>query len=194
MSPVVLVRQGSLTDGDEDVLVNASNTNVALGSGVSAAIAKACGPGYQEHIKQALDARFGGPMPPAEVLVTDAGAHPRAKWVAHVAVMDYRPGAPAGTTPSRGRIREACEKLWRALEAIDSPSPLGVAMVALGAGVGGLGVRAPTEEACDTLRAHLAVTPGSWIGKVVFYGYALHEFIAVKEVVHEKLHEHRGHD
>jgi O-acetyl-ADP-ribose deacetylase len=182
----VLARQGSLTDGDEDVLVNASNTNVALGTGVSGAIARACGPGYQEQIRAALGARFGGPMPPGEVLVTGAGAHPRAKWIAHVAVMDYRPGSPAGMAPTRGRIREACTKLWRAIEAIEAQGPLRVAMVALGAGVGGLGVRAPTELACETLREHLELTPASKIGRVVFYGYMLHEFMTVEEIVKER--------
>jgi O-acetyl-ADP-ribose deacetylase (regulator of RNase III) len=184
-----------LTDGDEDVLVNASNTNVALGSGVSHAIYVACGADeYQKHIKAALGAKFGTAMPPGEVLVTDAGKHPRAKWVAHVAVMDYRPSSPAGMSPSLGRIRHACVKLWDAIERIEAPGPLSVAMVALGAGVGGLGVRAPTEAACDTLLAHAQAHPGSKIGKVVFYGYMLHEFMTVQEVVNEKAHGHAGHD
>jgi O-acetyl-ADP-ribose deacetylase (regulator of RNase III) len=196
-----------LTEGDEDVLVNASNTNVALGSGVSRAIYLACGADeYQKHIKAALGAKFAGvwggsaepqleaAMPPGEVLVTDAGKHPRAKWVAHAAVMDYRPGSPAGMSPSIGRIRGACVKLWDAIERIEAPGPLSVAMVALGAGVGGLGVRAPTEAACETLLVHVQAHPGSKIGKVVFYGYMLHEFMTVQEVVNEKAHGHAGHD
>jgi O-acetyl-ADP-ribose deacetylase (regulator of RNase III) len=202
-----------LTEGDEDVLVNASNTNVALGSGVSRAIYVACGAdAYQKHIKEALGAKFGGvwggsaertrsaepqlgaSMPPGEVLVTDAGTHARAKWVAHVAVMDYRPGSPAGASPTIGRIRGACVKLWEAIERIEAPGPLSVAMVALGAGVGGLGVRAPTEAACETLLAHAEAHPGSKIGRVVFYGYSTVEFMAVQEVVNEKTHGHAGHD
>ena len=38
MPLTIEVVQGSLTDGDERVLVNASNTNAMLGSGVSGAI------------------------------------------------------------------------------------------------------------------------------------------------------------
>jgi O-acetyl-ADP-ribose deacetylase (regulator of RNase III) len=38
----VLVTQGSLTEGTETLLVNASNTNARLGSGVSGAIGAAC--------------------------------------------------------------------------------------------------------------------------------------------------------
>src|SRR5206468_3941367 len=139
MSLVVQVRQGSLTDGDETVLVNASNTNGQLGTGVSAAIRAACGNGFQEKIVAALQARFGGPMEPGEVLVTDAGTHPRARHVAHVAVMDYREGFTGSSYPAVELIRGACVKLWRTLEAVDG-GPHSVAMVALGAGTGGLGV------------------------------------------------------
>jgi O-acetyl-ADP-ribose deacetylase (regulator of RNase III) len=172
--PRVAVVQGSLTDGSETLLVNASNTNVRLGSGVSAAIRQACGAGYQAHIDEALTARFGGPMEPGDVLVTDAGAHPRAKWVAHVAVMDYRSGFGM---PTLEVIRRGCENLWRAIDAL--PDRVTVAMVALGAGTGQLGVREPTRIACETLTQRS--TPR--VEGVTFYGFMLHEFLAMADVV-----------
>ena len=187
MGVQVSLRQGSLTDGDEDVLVNASNTGVMLGSGVSAAIRAACGAGYQEHIASLLRERFGGPMKPGDVLVTDAGRATRARFVAHVAVMDYRPGSPEGAPPTLDRIRTGCRNLWRAIDAIDTDGPLSVAMVALGAGVGGLGVTDPVEIAYDTLFEE----DRAKIGHVVFYGYAPHEFRAIEEVV-RKRHGHAG--
>lgn len=178
--PRIRVVRGSLTDGDESVLVNASNTNVALGSGVSAAIRAACGPGYQEHIQRALEETFGRAMEPGEVLVTDAGAHPRARWVAHVAVMDYREGA-ASPSPTVATIEAGCRRLWEAVEALGEEST--VAMVALGAGVGGLGVREPTRVACETLRAHLAATPGSVLRGVTFFGWSEADEATIAEVV-----------
>ncbi len=178
----VSVIQGSLTDGSELVLVNASNTNLILGSGVSGAIRRACGDDYQERIQSALKARFGGPMGPGDVLVTDAGAHGRAKWVAHVAVMDYRPGADV-VRPTLDRIRTGCERLWDAIELIGAKGPLSVAMVALGAGVGGLSVRESTQIACETLKAHMAIHAQSRIERVVFYGLQLHELVEMAEVV-----------
>ncbi|MHB8876982.1 MAG: macro domain-containing protein [Myxococcaceae bacterium] len=96
----IALRQGSLTQGDDSVLVNASNTNGQLGTGVSAAIRKACGAGFQTKISSALERRCGGPMRPGEVLVTDAGSHPRAKFVVHVAVMDYREGFTGASFPT----------------------------------------------------------------------------------------------
>lgn len=87
----VALKQGSLTDGDETLLVNASNTNLQLGSGVSGAIRKACGTTFQAALDELLEKR-GGPLEPGDVVLTNAGAHRRARYIAHVAVMDYRGG------------------------------------------------------------------------------------------------------
>lgn len=181
----VRVAQGNLTAGDELVLVNASNTQGDLGSGVSAAIRVACGPGFQAEIHRALTERFGGPMPPGAVLLTHAGKHPRARHVAHVAVMDYREGFSGRSRPTLELIRSACATLWRELEALPrlTEGPLSVAMPALGAGTGQLGVRGPTAAACETLAEHVAATPATQLGRVVFYGYELHEYIAVVDEV-----------
>jgi len=50
----VLVRTGNLCQCECDVIVNASNTQLMLGTGVSAAIRESCGPGFQEHLDQQL--------------------------------------------------------------------------------------------------------------------------------------------
>lgn len=179
----VSIAQGSLTDGDALVLVNASNTNAQLGTGVSAAIRAACGPGYQKHLGEELQRQKGGPMAPGDVLVTDAGTHPSAKWVAHVAVMDYRTADFGAAVPTLDRIRMACERLWDAVETVPGEGPLSVAMVALGAGTGGLGVREPTRIAAETLKAHVAIFKATRLAQVTFYGYQLNEFLAMAEVL-----------
>ena len=185
MTTDIALAQGSLTDGAELVLVNASNTNAALGSGVSGAIRVACGRGYQANIQAALQRDFGGPMKPGQVLLTDAGAHPSAKYVAHVAVMDYREGFTGTSFPTLDVIRTGCEQLWDVIEAKVNAARVSVAMVALGAGTGNLGVRDPTRIACETLKSHLAIHHQSRIARVVFYGYELHEHLAMAEVVTE---------
>lgn len=179
----IIIRQGSLTDGDESVLVNASNTNAQLGTGVSAAIHQACGKGYQEKILAELERQFHGPMQPGQVLLTDAGTHPRAAWVAHVAVMDYREGFNGSSFPTVDRIRLACERLWDVIEAIPDEGTHSVAMVALGAGTGNLGVAEPTRIAAQTLKAHVAIHPNTRIDRVTFYGFQLPEYIAVAHVL-----------
>lgn len=172
----VRVTHGSLTDGDETVLVNASNTNLQLGSGVSHAIRVACGGGYQAQLNAVLEKR-GGALEPGEVVMTDAGKHPRAKWVAHVAVMDYREGVHGSTFPTLDRVSRGTDSLWAQIEALGQD--VSVAMVALGAGTGGLGLVDTIRIACVSL---LALRPKR-ISRVTFYGYALHEFIAMAGVV-----------
>ena len=70
------VWHGSIGDADVDVLVNASNTILKLGSGVSHAIRLSCGPEFQPHLDEVLAARGGG-IEPGDVVLTHAGAHPR---------------------------------------------------------------------------------------------------------------------
>lgn len=182
----VEVRQGSLTDGNESVLVNASNTNAQLGSGVSSAIRAACGKGYQQYLFDALQRVFGGPMAPGEILFTNAGTHPHAKWVAHVAVMDYRDGFNGSSFPTMERIERACERLWPRIDSLGGPQS--VAMVALGAGTGNLGVVEPMRIAAQTLRR----TATKHIERVCFYGFALQEYVATAEVIASEFPEVRA--
>lgn len=179
----ISLRQGSLTDGDETVLVNASNTNARLGSGVSAAIRNACGPGYQAFLDAELARQFGAAMTPGEVMVTHAGGHPRAKFVAHVAVMDYRDGFGGNSFPTLDIIRAGCERLWRSVERLPGDERHSVAMVALGGGTGGLGVTNPTRLAAATLAAYLEQVPASRIERVTFYGYQFVEYVAMAHVL-----------
>jgi O-acetyl-ADP-ribose deacetylase (regulator of RNase III) len=183
MTPTLAVIHGSLTQGDEDVLVNASNTQGELGSGVSGAIARACGPGFQAVVSAALKEAFGASMAPGDVLLTSAGKHARARHVAHVAVMDYRNGFTGSSYPTLATVERGCALLWNALETLPSPSPLSIALPALGAGTGQLGVRGPTQVACRTLAAHVEKHPQSRISRVVFYGFDLPEFLNIQDEV-----------
>jgi O-acetyl-ADP-ribose deacetylase (regulator of RNase III) len=165
-------------EADVDVLINASNTIGRLGSGVSAAIRVACGPGFQNVIDASLESR-GGTVEPGDVWITTAGSHPRARYVAHVAVMDYRDDSTAPRGPDEHRIHRGCTHLWNALDALPYERPLSIGMVALGAGTGALGVRMPTEVAVRTLLAHVAAHPTTCIASVVFHGYDLVEYLNV---------------
>jgi hypothetical protein len=56
---------------------------------------------------------------------------------------------------------------------------LSVAMVALGAGTGNLGVREPTRIGAETLKAHFAIFPAPRIDRVCFYGFQPVEHLAM---------------
>lgn len=176
----IQVKKGSLTDGCEQVLVNASNTIGVLGSGVSGAIRCACGPLFQQSIYSKLSAIYGGPMTPGDVLITDAGNHPYAKWVTHVAIMDYRSGV-SDPYPTKETIQRGCENLWASVETLPGQS-LTVAMVALGAGTGGIDIRQSVSIACDTLW-HAVTNRQSKITQVVLYVYTDSEYAAATEIV-----------
>ncbi|MBN1960244.1 MAG: macro domain-containing protein [Deltaproteobacteria bacterium] len=179
---IIKVQQGDLTQGDSLVLVNASNTNGILGAGVSAAISRTCGKELQTTITNALTKKFVGPMQPGDILITDAGKHPKAQFVAHVAVMDYRQGFNVDPFPTVQTIKLCCQNLWQTLEQLQADK-ITVAMVALGASTGQLGVRFPTEIACETLKAHLNSNTQSKIGEVTFYGYQPHEYTIMLEII-----------
>lgn len=177
----IKVRNGSLTGGEETLLVNASNTEARLGSGVSHAIRLACGEGYQESIVAQMHQKFGGSMEPGDVFITDAGTH-AATFVAHVAVMDYR--NTGGTPfPNADRIRKGCVGLWNAIAELDAA--VTVAMVALGGGTGQMGVATPTQIACETLKTHVEAREASNIDGVTFYGWTLPEYLAMAASVQE---------
>ena len=170
----IRVWHGSIGDADVDVIVNASNTQLRLGSGVSAAVAASCGAGFQARLTALREERWPGGMEPGDVVLTDANAHPRAKHVAHVAVMDYRDRPDARPRPDDVRIERGCTELWRQLAAL--PAPVSVGMVALGAGTGGMGLRDSVSIACRALARQLEADAGA-INEVVFVAYDGLEFV-----------------
>lgn len=166
---IVRVWHGSIGAADADILVNASNTLLRLGSGVSYAISQACGPGFQRVLDELLAAEHGGSVEPGAVVLTGAHHHPRARHVAHVAVMDYRAGAHVVARPDEARLREGYEALFAALSALPG-GPHSVALVALGAGTGGFGLRPSVALACESLRRHLD-RGASNLSQVLFVAY-----------------------
>jgi O-acetyl-ADP-ribose deacetylase (regulator of RNase III) len=178
------VVQESPTRGSELLLVCSASTTCRMDRGEAGAVDSACGLGFEAHVQHELVEQHGGPMEPGDVLVTDAGAHPTACYVAHAALVDDREGIPSGRRlPDMERVAACCERLWPAIEAIDEFGSISVAMVALGAGAGELGVRLPTDLACRTLAQHLRTHPDSRIGDVTFYSRALLEHVNMTEVV-----------
>lgn len=182
-STPIEVMHGDIAAADADVLVNASNTGAWLGSGVSAAIARSCGAGFQDHIRRELVERFKGDMEPGEAFITDAGTHPRAKWIAHVAVMDYRDGHEDDAKPTLERIERGTRRMLDLLEELPAAS-LSLAMVALGRGTGGLGLRDSVRISARALRDHLAVRSAK-IAKVLFVGWSFPDYANMLDEVRQ---------
>lgn len=169
-----LVRQSSITEATEELLVHGGNTAGQL----TGALRATCGHGYQNQVYSALARTYGGPMPQGSVLITDAGRHPRARHVAHVAVVDYSP-LGAASCPTLGAVRRCCANLWSAIEALPE-TRISVAMVQLGVGLG-IGVRQATEAVCSTLKSHRERRDHSVIEGVTLYAAELAHYLAAVE-------------
>ena len=141
MGRVTLV-EGDITEADVDAIVNAANSALVLGSGVAGAIRDNGGPTIQAE----CDAH--GPVEVGAAARTGAGDLP-AKWVIHAASM--APGGASSEESVRASLRASIEL---AVEA----GATTMAVPAIGAGVGGLGLQRcaeiSIEEARKALDAH----------------------------------------
>ena len=115
------VIQGDIAAQSADVLANAANTSLRMGSGVAGALKRAAGSGLPK------EAVSKGPVDLGEVAATDAYALD-AEWVIHAAAM------PDGGQATAGSIRDATRNTLRLADELDAES---LVMPALGCGIAG---------------------------------------------------------
>lgn len=126
-------------------ILNASNPHVALGSGVSGAIAEACGGvNYQAVVRTVWEDEFDEPLQPGDCLVTGPGHATAFRWVLHVPAVDYRvrdPETGGSSGPSRVRActRVALDRAAELAKTHDIKGRFVLGVPLLGAGHGGLG-------------------------------------------------------
>lgn len=137
------IRQGDISDQpDVEAIVNAANTDLAMGSGVAGAIRRRGG----EEIDR--EARAKGPIPLGGAATTGAGRLPN-KWVIHAAAMGYRPEDEkvpkrAGSLSSAAIIRDATVNSLKRAEEAGARS---IAFPALATGVAAF----PVDECADAM-------------------------------------------
>lgn len=137
---------GDIITAKADYIVNASNTAMRLGSGVSGALKRVCGSELERAMQEALNKRLNlGSLTQGEVLKTasfglEAGA------ILHAAVMNYTDKS-APKAPSLDTIRQILKNIQKLIladiasksKASKSPSEgISLALPLLGCGVGGL--------------------------------------------------------
>ncbi|QCC50584.1 macro domain-containing protein [Halapricum salinum] len=115
------VIQGDIAAQSADVLVNAANTSLRMGSGVAGALKRAAGSGLPK------EAVAKGPVDLGAVAATDA-YDLDAEWVIHAAAM------PAGGQATAESIREATRNTLQTADELDAES---LVMPALGCGIAG---------------------------------------------------------
>jgi len=163
---------GSITDAGlgAHAIVNASNPDVVLGSGVSGAIRAACGgPPYQDEVSARFDEEFGEPLTADECLVTGPGASDAFRWVLHVPSVDYRTpdpetGRPSGPTRIRSCTAALLAEATRLAEEHGLTGQMVVGVPLLGASHGLQGEVA----SADCMMEAIAKSGGDTIAEVRF--------------------------
>ncbi len=146
----VRIQEGDITELEVDAIVNPANTRLQLGAGVAGAIRAKGGPSIQAECDR------HGPIALGEVAVTGAGAL-RAKCIIHAAGMELG-GRVEEDTLRAVTLRCLAEAERRGLRALALP--------AIGAGIGGLGMQRCAEIMLDVVESHLA--RGSTLEEVRF--------------------------
>ena len=150
----VAVERGDITDWDVDAIVNAANSTLAMGTGVSAAIKRKGGVLIEE------EALRQGPIEVGEAVLTPGG-NLMATHVIHAAAM----GPDLKTDPDTiGRTTRAV------LALADKHRLTSIALPALGTGVGRVAPAAAAEAMLTAVVSHLK-SAKTTLKRVVFVLY-----------------------
>ena len=140
MSYSIKVKQGNLLNEEADFIVNASNTKLILGSGVSMAFKRHCGIELQTEMNGVLNSIDGG-LQQGDVVATSAGKATNFIYSLHVAVMNYNQGVKYNEkNPTISTIEKALQNienylLWYANKKSNN---MKLVLPLMGCGIGGL--------------------------------------------------------
>ena len=171
-----VVQQGNLlSEEDATFIVNASNTKLLLGSGVSMAFTRHCGRRLQEEMLQSLTS-IGESLEQGDVVATSSGDALNFKYALHAAIMNYNIDT-RGTdkVPTLDVIQRSLMNIeeyleWYANKNINEPMKLVLPL--MGCGVGGLDKGDVIE-----LYHEFFIREVSFNCKVVIYGYTQEDYV-----------------
>lgn len=149
MGRITLI-EGDISAQEVDVIINAANKELLLGSGVAGAIRERGGPSIQRECDE------HGPIAIGEAAITGAGEL-AARYVVHAASM------ARGGLATEESVRDS---LQRSLELAAEHGSVSVACPAIGAGAAGLSLQLCAEILLEEARNHLDA--GSSIEEIRF--------------------------
>ncbi len=181
MSYNCIAKPGNLLkEEDATFIVNASNTTLQLGSGVSSAFRKVCGAVMQiemlEKYKSLQQKLYKG-----DVIATSSGQATNFKYALHAAVMDYNDGVLGiDKLPTLDSIHTILQNIepylkWYADNHYNEPMKLVLPL--MGCGVGRLDVKKVLEIYKSFFSKEV-----SYQCEVVVYGYSAENYELAKEV------------
>jgi len=190
MSYYCIVKQGNLLNEENATfIVNASNTKLILGSGVSMAFAQHCGRELQAEMLQGLR-NIGESLIQGDVVATSSGQANNFKYALHAAIMDYDIGTKHNDkAPSLEIIRHSLVNIEGYLEwyAQKSTKPMKLVLPLMGCGVGGL----PKQDIVK-LYSIFFEREVSFDCEVVVYGYSKEDYDLIKPICVQESKAHNN--
>jgi len=164
----VTIKQGNVVLEKADFIVNPSNTDPILGSGVSNAFRVHCKRDLQKEMKK------HAPIKKTEVVITPSFAD-NFKYALHVAIMDYHSNNPY---PTLDDIKKALENIEKK---ISKYAPCKMAIPLIGTGVGGL-----NKEDVIKIYKKFFERKIEFDCEVVIYGYSKSDYELIKKIFNKK--------
>ncbi len=158
---------GSIVDCPTAAIVNAANSKLALGSGVSGAIRDACGgKEFQDECIEAVEDQAGGNLDLSGVAMTSGGSS-QYKWILHAATLDFSKGQYTSKEVAKKCMLNALKVADEIVEENDLDK-LSIGVPLFGSDVGGLSVTESCEAMCAGMKTFFKGCPDSLINQIVF--------------------------
>jgi len=149
----LIIKKGNLVlENNADFIVNASNTNLILGSGVSMSFFRHCGHELQLQMNELLSEihSSGYLLKKGDVVPTKSGKATNFKHALHVAMIDGNRGVHfTKTRPTINDIRKSLVNIEKTIieyAQIHDKNEVSLVLPLLGCGVGGLNKKDVVEE------------------------------------------------
>jgi O-acetyl-ADP-ribose deacetylase (regulator of RNase III) len=175
------VKPGNLLkEENATFIVNASNTKLQLGSGVSSAFRKVCGVVMQMEMLDKYKS-LEQELQKGDVIATSAGKATNFKYALHAAVMDYNTGVKGiNKLPTIDTIKIILQNIepylqWYADN--HNNTPMKLVLPLMGCGVGGL----DTEEVLEIYKSFFS-REAPYLCEVIVYGYSTKNYSLAKKV------------
>ena len=175
-----IIKQGNLLEEDNATfIVNASNTKLILGSGVSMAFKHHCGNILQQEMNTKLQTM--GKLQKADVVATSSGRAKNFKYALHVAVMDYNKRvSPEQKVPTVQDIRTALINIEKYIKWYIENNNKNIKLVLplIGCGIGGL-----NKEDIIKLYKEFFCRDVAFRCEVVIYGYNIQDYKKILKIM-----------
>jgi len=170
----IIIKKGDLlAEIDATFIINASNTTLTLGSGVSMAFKRHCGLELQEEMLKALQIK--GRLNKGDVVRTPSCAS-NFKYALHCSVMDYNQGLK-DKNPTLQTIEDILENIENEIKNyhLHFEEKIKIVLPLLGCGVGGL----EKKEVIKLYKKHFS-KECRFECEVVIYGYDEEDFLSLE--------------